>query len=148
MFNEEKVKSMTRAAAFEYSEQKKNLEICKYFRTDYLGLQLMKSAIAFTVSFALIIVLWFMGSGEALMLKLSHPDFVAGLLKILAVVFIAGLCVYEIAVYIYYGKKYEQAVKQAEKYEEYLKEIQKFYEAEESGSEYTVIELSDEESAL
>ena len=147
MFNEEKVKSMTRAAAFENSEKKRDLEISKYFRSDYLGLQLIKSAIGYTVSFALLMVLWFMGSGEALMLKLSQPEFVGGLLKILVIVFVAGLCIYEIAVYIYCSRKYERAKERTGTYEAYLKEIYKFYE-EESGADYTMIDLSDEESTL
>ena len=47
MLNEEKVRHMTKAAAYENGPEKKNIGISDYFRGDYLGLQLVKSGIAY-----------------------------------------------------------------------------------------------------
>mgnify|MGYP003303337420 CR=1 FL=1 len=51
MLNEEKVRHMTKAAAYENGPEKKNIGISDYFRGDYLGLQLVKSGIAYTFAF-------------------------------------------------------------------------------------------------
>lgn len=51
MLNEEKVIMMTKLAAFEKREGKKNLSIVNYFRNDYIGFQVLKSVIASTISF-------------------------------------------------------------------------------------------------
>ena len=61
MLNEEKVKHMTKAAAYENGPEKKNIGISDYFRGDYLGLQLVKSGIAYTVAFVILIAMWAMG---------------------------------------------------------------------------------------
>ena len=82
------------------------------------------------------------------MLKLSQPVYVQGLFKIVVVIFFAGLCIYEAMVFWYYSVRYHRAAKSIESYQGYLKRINEFYETEESDSDYTVIELSDEESAL
>ena len=74
MLNIEKVKSMTKAAAYESGPEKKNIEISDYFRTDYLGLHMVKSGIAYALSFVIIAGIWFMGKTEDIMLMLTKTD--------------------------------------------------------------------------
>ena len=146
MVNEEKIKSMTKAAAYENGPEKKNIEISNYFRSDYMGLQLIKSAIAYTVSFCLIVGIWTMTGTEELMLKITHADYVQHLLKLLAVMFVAGLVVYEIAVYIYYSWKYHKATVSVERFQSHLKKISKFYDKQEDSEEEIIdLDVSDEE---
>ena len=146
MVNEEKIKSMTKAAAYENGPEKKNIEISNYFRSDYMGLQLIKSAIAYTVSFCLIVGIWTMTGTEELMLKITHADYVQHLLKLLAVIFVAGLLVYEIAVYIYYSWKYHKAAASVEEFQSHLKKINKFYDKQEDSAEEIIdLDVSDEE---
>lgn len=146
MLNEEKIKSMTKAAAYEKGPEKKNIEISNYFRSDYMGLQLIKSAIAYTVSFCLIVGIWTMTGTEELMLQLTHADYIQRLLKLLAVLFVAGLLVYEIAVYIYYSWKYRKAAVSVDKFQSHLKKINKFYDKQEIQEEEIVdLDVSDEE---
>lgn len=149
MLNEEKIKSMTKAAAYEIGPEKKNIQITSYFRTDYIGLQLIKSAIAYVVAFCLIVVIWGMTDTQNLMLQLTHGDYVQSLLKKLAVLFIAGLVIYEVAVYVYYSWKYRRALVSVEKFQAHLKKINKFYETQESADEeLTKIDLPDEEMTI
>ena len=53
MLNEERIRLMTRMAAYEEHEGKKDIAISGYFRGDYISFQLLKSAIYATVGFAL-----------------------------------------------------------------------------------------------
>ena len=45
MLNEERIRLMTRMAAYEEHEGKKDIAISEYFRGDYISFQLLKSAI-------------------------------------------------------------------------------------------------------
>ena len=132
MLNIEKVKSMTKAAAYEAGPEKKNIEISDYFRTDYIGLQMLKSGVAYTVSFVVIVAVWAMGSVEELMLMLTRAGYLEGLVKMLILLFVAGLVAYEVAVYAYYSSKYGNAKKSIKGYHSYLKQIYKFYQDQEN----------------
>lgn len=138
MLNIEKVKSMTKAAAYEKGPEKKNIEISSYFRGDYLGLQMVKSGIAYAVSFGILCLLWAMGRMEELMLMLSRPEYVESVLRTMILLFAAGLICYEIAVYVYYTEKFRRAKKSIAAYRSQLKNISKFYENQESGAEHEV----------
>ena len=149
MLNEEKVKHMTKAAAYENGPEKKNIGISSYFRGDYLGLQLVKSGIAYTVAFVILIAMWAMGKMEELMLMISRPEYLENLIKIVAVLYVAGLVMYEIAVYTYYSIKFRHAKHSVKGYHNHLKNIHKFYETQETAD--TILNLdseADEENTL
>ena len=141
MLNIEKVKSMTKAAAYESGPEKKNIEISDYFRTDYLGLHMVKSGIAYAVSFVIIAGIWFMGKTEDIMLMLTKADYLESLIKTLIILFVAGLAAYEILVYIHYSYKYRSAKKSVKGYQSHLKQIHKFYEEQEKTEEVEEITL-------
>ena len=54
MINEEKVILMTKMQAYEDGEGKRHVAIASYFRSDYLGFQVLKAVISVTI--ALIII--------------------------------------------------------------------------------------------
>ena len=141
MLNIEKVKSMTKAAAYESGPEKKNIEISDYFRTDYLGLHMVKSGIAYALSFVIIAGIWFMGKTEDIMLMLTKTDYLESLILMLAVLFVAGLVVYEILVYCYYSYKYRNAKKSVRGYHSHLKQIHKIYMEQEKTEEVEEITL-------
>ena len=58
MINEEKVILMTRASLFEEKKGKGKLKISRYFRHDYISLQMLYGWFFMTVSFVLLAVLW------------------------------------------------------------------------------------------
>ena len=149
MLNEEKVKNMTRAAAYEKGPEKENIEISNYYRGDYLGLQMIKAWLAYTVAFVLLVVLWSMIGTEELMLQLTRADYLRKTAKILLILFLAGLAAYEIIIYIYYLWKCRRAKASVDEYQGYLKNINKFYETQESADEEIIdLGLTDEESTL
>ena len=141
MLNIEKVKSMTKAAAYESGPEKKNIEISDYFRTDYLGLHMVKSGIAYALSFVIIAGIWFMGKTEDIMLMLTKTDHLESLIKMLVVLFVAGLVAYEILVYCYYSYKYRNAKKSVRGYHSHLKQIHKIYMEQEKTEEVEEITL-------
>ena len=149
MLNIEKVKHMTKAAAYENGADNKNLKISSYFRSDYIGLQLIKSGLAYAVSFVLLLVMWGMGKMEELMLMISRPEYVQDLIKSVVILFVSGLLLYMIAVFVYYSIQYEKAKKSVKEYTGQLKSIQKFYEKQEDlDIVLNMDEEIDEESTL
>lgn len=132
MLNIEKVKNMTKAASYEAGPEKENIKISDYFRTDYIGLQMLKSGVAYTVSFAVLAAVWAMGSMEELMLMLTRAGYLERLVKVMILLFAAGLVAYETAVYAYYSSKYGNVKKSIKGYHSYLKQIYKFYQDQEN----------------
>ena len=148
MLNEEKVKSMTKAAAYEKGPEKKNIDIGSYFRVDYVGLQMVKSGVAYVVAFVIIAALWVMSQAEELMLMLGNMEYLKGIIKLLVIIFVIGLVIYESLVYAYYSFKYQQAKKSLKGYHSHLKKINKFYESQESADSSQENEDADEENTL
>lgn len=58
MIRTNRVKTMTRAAIFEKQEERKALYIGRFFKSDYISLGILKSAISITVVFILGICAW------------------------------------------------------------------------------------------
>ena len=146
MLNIEKVKSMTKAAAYESGPEKKNLEIDSFYRGDYLGLHMIKSGIAYTLSFVILFAVWCMSVMEELMLMITRAGYLESLVRTILILYVSGLAVYEILIYAYHSLKYEQARKSVKSFYMQLRSIDKFYEKEESViEEITEIHLTDEE---
>ncbi len=149
MLNIEKVKSMTKAAAYENGPEKKNIEISNYFRGDYLGLQMIVSAVAYIVAFCILVGLWAMSGLDELMLMISRQDYLQSLIKILILLFVSGLILYESAVYLYFSAKYQKAKKSLKGYKSYLKQIDKIYKTQESAESSSEENLfTDKENTL
>lgn len=139
MLNEEKVKNMTRAAVYEAGPEKKNIEIGSYYRTDYLGLQMLKSGIAYTLAFGILFGLWAMGRMSEVMLLFSRAESMKGMIKVLIFLFVSGLVFYECVVYAYYSNRYDRSRKSLKKYHTYIKQIHNYYEIQESEGDVSEI---------
>ncbi len=148
MLNEEKVKSMTKAAAYEKGPEKKNIEIGSYFRGDYLGLHMVKSALAYTLAFVIIAAMGSAGQIEEMMLMISRPSYLKNIIKVTAVAYVIGLVIYECIVYTFYSYRYRLAKKSLRGYDLHLKKIHKFYESQESEDVLEEVQLMDEENTL
>ena len=55
MVNEEKVKVMNRLAMYEHGEGRKYLPVSRYYRSDYIGLALIKNFFLVTIGYVLLL---------------------------------------------------------------------------------------------
>mgnify|MGYP006891124752 CR=1 FL=1 len=55
MLNEEKIKIMNRLAMYEQGEGKKYLPVSRYYRSDYIGLAMIKNFFLVTISYCLVL---------------------------------------------------------------------------------------------
>ena len=72
MLNEEKIKIMNKLAMYEQGEGKKYLPVSRYYRSDYIGLAMIKNFFLVTIGYCLILpscLLILMNSGIRLRRK-------------------------------------------------------------------------------
>ena len=67
MINEEKVKIMTKLAMYEQGKGRKYLPVSKYYRSDYIGLALIKNFFLVTIGYCLIVAAVAVYFGEYLL---------------------------------------------------------------------------------
>ena len=130
MVNEEKVKIMNRLAMYEHGEGRKYLPVSKYYRSDYIGLALIKNFFLVTIGYGLILALIAAYNLEYLLDNVHKMDLVS-----LGVVVLAGyvgtLVVYTLLTYIQYTVKYHRAKKSVKEYYSQLTRLEKIYNREE-----------------
>ena len=74
MVNEKRVKLMTRMAAYEDGEFRRNKAVIGFFRSDYISLQMVKTVIATTIAYAILVGLYVMYDFEAFMKEIYQMD--------------------------------------------------------------------------
>lgn len=129
MLNEERIKLMTKMASYEANEGKRNVAIGNYFRSDYIGLQVIKSVISATIAFLIVFALFVLYDFEFMMsdvYKMDLLDF--GKTVLFAyLIFVAG---YAAVSYLVYAYRYTKARKSLKMYYNNLKKLAYLYDKE------------------
>lgn len=127
MLNEERIILMTKLASYEAGEGKKNAAIGKYFRSDYIGVQVIKSIISATVAFAIGFGLYILYDFESLMMDIYKMDLFIFAKNVLMNYF-AVVVVYAVLTYGIYAYRYSRAKKSLKNYYANLKQLSALYE--------------------
>lgn len=129
MLSQERIKLMTRMAAYEENEGKKYMSIGSYFRSDYMGLQVIKSVICSTLAFLIIVGLYVYYHFETLMQDIYKMDLmkVGKDLLLYYVIFVAA---YALITYIVYSYRYSRAKRSLKRYYRHLKQLSAIYDIE------------------
>ena len=133
MLNEEKVKVMTRLAMYERKEGRKYLPVSKYYRTDYIGLALIKNFFLVTIGYCLVLAGVAAYFGEYLIDNIHKMNLVMLGFYVIAG-YVAVLVLYSLLTYIQYTVKYSRAKKSVKAYYELLTQLSKIYSREEKRS--------------
>ncbi len=126
MLNEGKIKTMTKLAFYENTEGKKYLPVSKYYRSDYIGLALIKNFFLITIAYALLLVLvgtYFM---DDLLENINQIKWIPLGITIL-IVYLVVLAAYSLLIYILYSVQYSKAKKSVKGYYSDLGEIAGMY---------------------
>lgn len=126
MLNEERVILMTKMASYEAGEGKKNMKIGKYFRGDYIALQILKSIFCATISFALIFALFVFYDFEVFMQDIYEMDLV-GFAKTILMYYGITVVVYGAVSYVVCAYRYSKARKSLKLYYQNLKKLNSLY---------------------
>ena len=121
---------MNRLALYEQTEGRRDLPVSRYYRSDYVGLALIRNFFLVTLGYALVVGAVAVYFGEYLMDNIHKMDIMdIGLDIVLG--YAAVLLFYTILTYIQYSVKYHKAKKSVRGYYEELTKLEKMYNREE-----------------
>ncbi len=130
MVNLERVKHQCQIAFYEQKEDKKNRQVGNYYRSDFIGKEIIKSIFTGTIAYAVMAVLWMMVNWDTVLDSVNDLSIV-NILFVMVLVYIGFIAVYLFVTYIVYGLRYIQSRKRMDGYKEHLKALNRIYEREE-----------------
>lgn len=135
MLNEEKIKIMNKLAMYEQGEGKKYLPVSRYYRSDYIGLALIKNFFLVTIGYCLVLAGIAAYFGEYLVDNIHKMDLVA-VGRNAVIGYVVVLVVFSVATYIQYSVRYHKAKKSVKEYYQELTQLNKIYSREEKKSSF------------
>lgn len=133
MLNEEKVRYMTELAIFEKNQGKEIFSINRYFKSDYVGIQMFRSFFGYTFSYLLILLLWILYKLEDILGSISFDE-AARLAALCGFWYLSGLAVYLVISCVIAQKRYNYAARYQIMYSAKLKHLLNRYGKGDSGS--------------
>lgn len=130
MLNEEKIRLMTRMAAYEQGDGKEDMLIKQYYRTDYVSYQMIKTFISSTIAFGILFLLGTLYSMESLVHELVQMDFME-LGRMVLIRYAVFVILYQIVAFVVYNMRYRKATRRMKEYYSELKKVSKLQEGEE-----------------
>lgn len=129
MLNNRKVRLMSRLAMYEQKEGKEDIRISKYFRTDYVRLNVLKTVVAVTFGYLIILLLLILYHSEYLIQEAVTLDY-KGIILRYAGIYIMIFVVYGSLAMIGYMLKYRMSRKKLAKYFRMLRKLRSLYREE------------------
>lgn len=126
MLNEERIILMTKLASYEENEGRKNVAIGSYFRSDYIGWQVLKSIISATIAFVVVFAMYIFYDFELFMMDIYKMDLTEFAKRILFL-YLGIIAAYAVISYIIYTVRYNRAKKSLKLYYMNLRRLANMY---------------------
>ncbi len=126
MLNEEKIRLMTGIAMYEKKAQKDIFPVTRYFKSDYVGSHMIRSAITYTLTALMFVAIWVLYQIEEIF-DTMDLTILLGPAKYIGIAYLAGLAVYLMITYIVYAKRYNMAGRSLKIYQAKLRRLDKNY---------------------
>ena len=126
MLNEKRIILMTKMASYEANEGKRNVSIGSYFRTDYIGWQVLKSIISASIAFVVVFGMYIFYNFEMFMTNIYKMDLVEFARHTLSL-YLWTIGIYAVVSYIVYTVRYTRAVKSLKVYQMNLRKLSDMY---------------------
>ena len=127
MVNKERVILMTKMASYEQHDEKKNVAIGSYFRSDYIGFQVLRSVISATIAFVIIFGMYIFYDFEVFMQDIYKMDLLAFGKRVL-LIYLVFAGAYALVSYIIYSYRYRHARRNLKNYYNNLKRLSGMYD--------------------
>ena len=127
MLNEERVILMTKLASYEANDGRRNVAIGSYFRSDYIGWQVLKSIISATIAFVVVFAMYIFYDFEIFMMdiyKMDLLEFAKSVLK----KYLLAVGIYCIISYAVYSYRYAKARHGVRLYQNNLRKLSGMYD--------------------
>lgn len=126
MLNEERIILMTKMASYEENEGKKNMAIGKYFRSDYIAIQVLKSVLCATIAYGVCFALYIFYDFETFMQDIYKMDLIAFAKNVL-LYYVITVVAYGVISYMICSYRYAKAKKSLKCYYNNLKKLNNLY---------------------
>lgn len=126
MLNENKVKMMTKMAIYEKNEGKKMIKMSRYYKGDFVALGILKSIIASTFAFIVIVVFFVFCNMEKIVSEVNTIDY-AALAKKIGIYYVVFLVIFSIIAGLVNAYQYDQSRTGLKKYLSRLNKLERFY---------------------
>lgn len=130
MVNEERVRTLYKIAVYEQQEESRHRKAGKYYRSDYVGKEIIKSIFTGAIAYILLVALWAMSNWEEVLNQVNTLEIVDTLMFIV-ILFVGFLAIYLFATLVVYVYRYTESRKKLNRYKENLKVLNQMYEREE-----------------
>lgn len=126
MLNEKRIILMTKMASYEANEGKKNVAIGSYFRSDYIGWQVLKSIISATIAFVVVFGMYIFYDFEVFMMDIYKIDLLEFAKQVLTM-YLRVIAIYAVISFVVYTIRYNRAVKSLRVYQMNLRRLADMY---------------------
>lgn len=130
MVNEERVKQLYKIAIYEQNEEKKHRETGLYYRSDYIGKEIVKSFFSGSIAYVIIAALWVISNLDLVMHQINTLEIIQTVISML-IIYAVFLVVYLFATAVVYYLRYKNSKKKLDDYVADLKTAHSMFEREE-----------------
>lgn len=129
MLNNDRIKIMTHLAFYEENEGKRLIPIGNYFRSDYIGLQLLKAVICATLAFSVVLGVYVYYDMESLLTEVYKMDIIS-VARSIVTAYVGAVAAYMVIGYLVASYRYTRAKNSLKQYYSELKKLSSMYENE------------------
>ena len=130
MVNVDKVKHQCQMAFYEQKDEKRNRAVGQYYRSDFIGKEVIKSIFTGTFAYVVMAVLWVMANMDAVMKSVNDLSIIYTVF-VMVVIYVGFMVAYLLVTYLIYAVRYVNEKKQLDVYKGHLKALNQMYEREE-----------------
>lgn len=131
MLNENKIKMMTKMAVYEKNEGRRMLKTAKYFKGDFVGLGILKSLIATTFAYIIVVVMYVLCNLENIVSDINTLDYTQ-IGRKMGLYYVIMLLVFALVAGIVSAYQYEHSRKGLKRYFSRLSKLERFYNGQKS----------------
>lgn len=129
MLNNRKIRLMMKLAVYENKDGKEDIHLSKYYKTDYVRYQVIKSILSATIGYLLILLLVALYEMEEIIKNAVNLDYKTIGTYILGF-YIITVTVYGLGSFVGFSMKYDASRKKLSRYFKLLKRLNKIYKEE------------------
>ena len=133
MLNNRKIRIMTKLATYEEKEGREDIKLSKYYKTDYVRLNILKTVMSATFGYLLLLIMLAVYKSEYLIENAVNLDYKSLFTTILGY-YLVILTVMIVGTLIGYSIKYDRSRKQLSQYFRMLKKLRIIYREEDAVS--------------
>ena len=129
MINEDRVKRIYKIALYEEKEEKENRQVKQYYKSDYIGKEIIKSFFTGSIAYVVMTVLWVMGNWSEILRQINNLEIIETIKNIL-ILYAIFLVLYLVVTGMVYAVRYKSCKEQSDGYVKQLKRLYQMYERE------------------